>query len=125
MADASANFHEPIEKLSDRTLELHRGIVSLIEELEAIDWYQQRIDATDDEELKKILEHNRDEEKEHAAMSLEWLRRKDVGFDKQLRDYLFTEGSIADREESEGNGDGKAPSGESLNIGSLKGEEQS
>jgi len=119
MADSSATYHEPVEKLSERTLEVHRAIVSLIEELEAIDWYQQRIDATKDEELRKILEHNREEEKEHAAMSLEWLRRMDSGFDKQLRDYLFTEGSIVEEEE-EARG-GSESSGGSLKIGSLKG----
>lgn len=76
MADASAEYHEPVELLSEETMEIHRAVVSLLEELEAIDWYQQRIDAARDEELKEILAHNRDEEKEHAAMSLEWLRRR-------------------------------------------------
>lgn len=118
MADSSVTLHEPIEKLSETTLEFHRAIVSLIEELEAIDWYQQRIDASEDQELKAILAHNRDEEKEHAAMSLEWLRRKDPALDKMLREYLFTEGSIVELENksaaaSEGNE-------ESLKIGSLK-----
>ncbi len=87
----SEGFHEPIEKLSPETLDRHRAIVSIMEELEAVDWYDQRVDATDDPELAAILAHNRDEEKEHAAMTLEWLRRRDPALDKQLRTYLFTE----------------------------------
>ena len=73
---------------------MHRAIVSLMEELEAIDWYQQRVDAAGDGELKEILRHNRDEEKEHAAMVLEWIRRRDPGFDEVLRAFLFTERPI-------------------------------
>lgn len=122
MSDSSMNFHEPVEKLSDETLEMRRGINSLIEELEAVDWYQQRIDASEDEELKKILAHNRDEEKEHAAMSLEWLRRRDKELDKQLKEYLFTEGSIAGHEhghEKEEDNSNEIVDN-SLNIGSLK-----
>jgi len=95
----SEGFHEPIEKLSPETLDRHRAIVSIMEELEAVDWYDQRVDATDDPELAAILAHNRDEEKEHAAMTLEWLRRRDPALDKQLRTYLFTEGSILEVEE--------------------------
>lgn len=91
---ASEGYHEPIEELSDETRDMHRAIVSLMEELEAVDWYNQRVDACKDPELKKILEHNRDEEKEHAAMVLEWLRRKDPTLDKELRDYLFKDGPI-------------------------------
>ncbi len=83
-------YHEPIEELSDETRDMHRAIQSLMEELEAIDWYNQRVDACKDQELKKILEHNRDEEKEHAAMTLEWIRKKDPLFDKELKEYLFT-----------------------------------
>jgi len=83
-------YHEPIEELSDETRDMHRAIESLMEELEAVDWYNQRVDACKDPELKKILKHNRDEEKEHAAMTLEWIRKKDPVFDKELRDYLFT-----------------------------------
>ena len=71
MAESSVQFHEPLELLSQATLEHHRALVSLMEELEAIDWYQQRIDATHDEELKQLLAHNREDEKEHAAMALE------------------------------------------------------
>ena len=83
-------YHEPINELSDETRDMHRAIESLKEELEAVDWYNQRVDACKDPELKKILAHNRDEEKEHAAMTLEWIRKKDPTFDKELRDYLFT-----------------------------------
>ena len=94
-------YHEPINELSKETRDMHRAIISLMEELEAIDWYQQRIDATDDKELKAILAHNRDEEKEHAAMVIEWIRRRDPRFDKELRDYLFTDKPITDLEKSE------------------------
>lgn len=88
-------YHEPPQELSPETRELHRGIRSLIEELEAIDWYQHRIDVTKDDELKAILVHNRDEEIEHAAMALEWIRRKVPEFDEELKTYLFTEKPIA------------------------------
>jgi uncharacterized protein len=81
-------YHEA--QLTEKTKDLHRAIRSLMEELEAVDWYQQRIDATADADLKTILAHNRDEEKEHAAMVLEWLRRNDEGFAKELKDWLFT-----------------------------------
>ena len=87
---ASVGYHEPIEELTDETRDMHRAIVSLMEELEAIDWYNQRVSACKDAELKAILTHNRDEEKEHAAMVLEWIRRKDGCFSKELKDYLFT-----------------------------------
>lgn len=92
---ASEGYHEPIEKLSAETMDMHRAIVSLMEELEAVDWYNQRADACQDPELKAILVHNRDEEKEHAAMVLEWIRRRDPVFDHELRDSLFREGRIA------------------------------
>jgi uncharacterized protein len=92
---ANEGYHEPIEELSDATRDMHRAIVSLMEELEAVDWYNQRVDACKNEELKAILEHNRDEEKEHAAMVLEWIRRQDPVFDKELKDYLFTKKSLA------------------------------
>ena len=91
---SSVGFHESIDDLSDATREMHRAIVSLMEELEAVDWYNQRVDACKDEVLKAILAHNRDEEKEHASMLLEWIRRKDPTFSKQLKDYLFTERAI-------------------------------
>lgn len=92
---ANEGYHEPVEELSNETRDMHRAIVSLMEELEAVDWYNQRADACKDEELKAILKHNRDEEKEHAAMVLEWIRRKDPAFSKELKAYLFTEKSIA------------------------------
>lgn len=92
---ANEGFHEPIEALSDETRDMHRAIVSLMEELEAVDWYSQRMDACKDDALRAILKHNREEEKEHAAMVLEWIRRRDPGFDKELRDYLFTDKPIA------------------------------
>ena len=88
---SSAGFHEPFELLSSETRDMHRAIVSLMEELEAVDWYNQRCDVCSDETLKKILEHNRDEEKEHASMLLEWIRRRDPTFSKELKDYLFTD----------------------------------
>jgi uncharacterized protein len=84
-------YHEPIKELSDETRDMHRAITSLMEELEAVDWYNQRMDACKDPELRAILQHNRDEEKEHAAMVLEWIRRHDPIFDKELKDYLFTQ----------------------------------
>ena len=92
---ANEGYHEPIEELSDETRDMHRAITSLMEELEAVDWYNQRVDATKNKELKAILAHNRDEEKEHAAMVLEWIRRQDPSFDKELKDYLFTTDPIA------------------------------
>lgn len=88
---ANEGYHEPYELLSDETRNMHRAIISLMEELEAVDWYNQRIDVCKDEELKKILIHNRDEEKEHAAMTLEWIRRRDKVFDEELKEYLFTD----------------------------------
>ncbi len=92
---SSVGYHEPIEELSVETRDMHKAIVSLMEELEAVDWYNQRADACKDTELKAILEHNRDEEKEHASMLLEWIRRKDPRISKQLKNYLFTESPIA------------------------------
>lgn len=94
----SEGYHEAPEALSKETRDLHRAITSLREELEAIDWYQQRIDASEDEDLKRILRHNRDEEIEHAAMVLEWIRRHEPVFDKELRDILFKEGDITHHE---------------------------
>jgi ferritin-like protein len=97
---SSTGFHEAEEHLAPATRDMHRAIVSLMEELEAVDWYQQRMDATQDGELRDILRHNRDEEKEHAAMVLEWIRRHDAILDAKLREYLFTEGSIVGREQA-------------------------
>jgi hypothetical protein len=95
---ANEGFHEEITDLSDETRDMHRAIQSLMEELEAVDWYNQRVDACKDADLKAILAHNRDEEKEHAAMVLEWIRRKDKTFSKELKDYLFTTKPIASLE---------------------------
>lgn len=94
MAGNSDTFHESDDVLTPLTKDMHRAIASLMEELEAVDWYQQRVEATADEELRAILAHNRDEEIEHAAMVLEWLRRRNVKFDEMLRTYLFTNGAI-------------------------------
>jgi len=91
---ANEGLHERFEDLRDETRDMHRAIVSLMEELEAVDWYNQRVDACKNAELKAILAHNRDEEKEHAAMVLERIRRQDPAFDKELKDYLFTNQSI-------------------------------
>jgi ferritin-like protein len=101
MASASQGFHEDESRLSARTKDLHRALVSLQEELEAIDWYQQRADATEDPELREILGHNRDEEKEHAMMLLEWIRRKDVVFARMMRLHTSAAGPIVSEEESE------------------------
>ena len=99
---ASVGFHESTQDLKPQTRDMHRAIVSLMEELEAIDWYQQRIDATTDDALRTILAHNRDEEKEHASMVLEWIRRHDTAFDINLKKYLFTTEPITERaDESE------------------------
>ena len=92
---SNEGYHEPTDELTDETRDMHRAITSLMEELEAVDWYNQRVDACKDTDLKEILAHNRDEEKEHAAMILEWIRRNDLSFDKELKDYLFTDKPIA------------------------------
>jgi ferritin-like protein len=125
---ASEGLHESAEDVTPFTRDLHRAIVSLMEELEAIDWYQQRVDAATDPDLKAILAHNRDEEKEHAVMVLEWIRRRDAVFDEQLRRYLFTTAPITAQEEGAGAPQaGKAastetrPAGAAATIGSLKG----
>ncbi|MFO8133363.1 MAG: ferritin [Thermoplasmatota archaeon] len=91
--------HEAREKLSEQTLDLERARQSLIEEIEAVNWYQERIDATEDASLRDILAHNRDEEKEHAAMLIEWIRRHDEPFDEELETYLFTKEDIGHPEE--------------------------
>ncbi|MBN8767708.1 MAG: ferritin [Thiobacillus sp. 63-78] len=92
---SSVGYHEPVNELSDETRDMHRAIVSLMEELEAVDWYNQRADACKNPELKAILLHNRDEEKEHAAMVMEWIRRQDPKFSAEMKDYLFTDKPIA------------------------------
>ena len=96
---SSEGLHVPREKLSKTTLNMHYAITSLIEELEAVDWYRQRADDCDDAELKAVLLHNANEEIEHAAMVLEWIRRNDATADKELREYLFKDGSITGHEE--------------------------
>lgn len=129
MAQSSTTLHE--NDLPPETVDRHRAIVSLMEELEAVDWYDQRVHAATNEELRSILAHNRDEEKEHACMMLEWLRRNDAGFAGHLGTYLYSEGPITAVEESTKEGGaaaaskGSAPAGtagdSSLGIGSLKG----
>lgn len=124
MAQSSASFHEDPEVLKTETKDRHRAIVSLMEELEAVDWYDQRVDAATDEELRAVLAHNRDEEKEHAAMTLEWLRRRDAGWAEQLKNYLFTDKPILEVEEAidqaETGADVPVQSDGSLGIGSLR-----
>jgi ferritin-like protein len=121
MAGASGGFHEAEDKLTEHTRDLHRALVSLQEELEAIDWYQQRVDATNDPELAEILKHNRDEEKEHAAMVLEWIRRHDHEFDAVLHEYLFKSGPIAGREaEATGRNGHGSDAGPAPTVGSLR-----
>jgi uncharacterized protein len=123
MASSSNTLHEA--ELPPEIVDRHRAIVSLMEELEAVDWYDQRVASTTNAELRDVLQHNRDEEKEHAAMVLEWLRRNDAGFDKYLKTYLFSTGSIREAEAKAESGVGNATSeaiGDgSLGIGSLKG----
>jgi ferritin-like protein len=115
-------LHEASELLDEATVDRHRAIESLIEELEAIDWYDQRVKATRDPELASILAHNRDDEKEHAAMALEWIRRQDPALDEQLRLYLFTSGPIVSLEGTD-DADGRAGSSSTgiLGLGSLRG----
>jgi ferritin-like protein len=118
MAGSSATLHESPEALGTEAIDRHRAIVSIMEELEAIDWYDQRAIASDDDALRGILEHNRDDEKEHTAMALEWLRRHDPVLDEQLRKYLFIEGSITAKEDEADGGDDLGDG--SLGIGSLR-----
>jgi ferritin-like protein len=118
----SAGLHEPEGRLSPQTIDRHRALTSIQEELEAVDWYDQRVDATTDHELAAVLAHNRDEEKEHAAMTLEWLRRHDPVLDRALRAYLFTSEPVTEVEqEREAGGDTGGEMGGGLGIGSLRG----
>ncbi|HKE94971.1 MAG TPA: ferritin-like domain-containing protein [Povalibacter sp.] len=119
MTASSAGLHEDAQQLKPQTIDRHRAVASLMEELEAIDWYDQRIDAAGDAELRALLAHNRDEEKEHAAMMLEWLRRHDAKLDEHLRTYLFTQKSLLDIEHEAEQGTATADDG-CLNIGSLR-----
>jgi ferritin-like protein len=121
MAGSSGDLHESADKLKPETIDRHRAIVSIMEELEAVDWYDQRVEACSDPELAKILAHNRDEEKEHAMMTLEWLRRHDPKLNEHMRTYLFTTKSLLDVEhEAEHGEDEGATSDGSLGIGSLR-----
>jgi ferritin-like protein len=119
---SSETLHEDPATLGPEVIDQHRAIVSLMEELEAVDWYNQRAKATANPDLRAILEHNRDEEKEHAAMVLEWLRRSDAKLAEHLRTYLFTEAPVTEIEAAvEGGGEEPAASsGGSLGIGSLR-----
>ena len=122
---SSEVLHEDANKLGPEVIDQHRAIVSLMEELEAVDWYNQRAKATSNPDLRAILEHNRDEEKEHAAMVLEWLRRNDPKLDEHLKTYLFTEGSLTAIETEAAQGGGGEEGAESnadgsLGIGSLR-----
>jgi uncharacterized protein len=122
MSDSPNYLHEAAADLSAKTLDDHRAYRSLMEELEAVDWYAQRVEAASDEQLAAVLAHNRDEEKEHAAMVLEWLRRGDPTLDRHLRTYLFTTNpilEIEERAEGAGGGDSSGGAGD-LGIGSLK-----
>lgn len=123
---ASEGLHEAAERLKPETVEIHRAIVSLMEELEAIDWYRQRVDASGDPELSAVLEHNMNEEIEHASMVLEWIRRKVPKFDETLRTYLFTTGDITKIEEAiDGGAQQGSPkidlSDKRMTIGDMKG----
>ena len=124
---SSESLHENAEALGAEVIDTHRAIVSLMEELEAVDWYNQRAKATSNPDLRAILEHNRDEEKEHAAMVLEWLRRGDAKLAQHLKTFLFTDGPITEieaemtaDEEQTGNGAAAPPADGSLGIGSLR-----
>ena len=117
----SEGLHEPETLLSPETIDRHRALTSLQEELEAADWYDQRVDATTDSELAAILAHNRDEEKEHAMMLLEWLRRHDPVLDGHMRTYLFTEGPLTEIEAQSDGGSGGGGSG-SLGLGDMRGQ---
>lgn len=125
---AHDGYHEPIDRLTGDVVDRHRAILSIMEEFEAVDWYDQRVSATSDPTLAAVLAHNRDEEKEHAAMTIEWLRRHDPVLDRHLRMFLFTEDPITEVEEramSAGASTTEDPVvgdrvGSSLGIGSLR-----
>ena len=128
MAGSSDTYHEPLDKLSSTTQDMHRALVSLQEELEAVDWYQQRADACEDADLKAILLHNMREEIEHASMVLEWLRRHHPAFEQYLRMYLFQEKPILAVEEADRASNGKTepntrrPQRVGLTVGAMKGD---
>jgi len=127
MAGGSDSYHEPYELLTEESKNMHRALVTVMEELEAIDWYQQRAEACSDADLKKILLHNKNEEIEHAMMSLEWIRRNNPVFSDQAKTYLFSNGPITEVEKNamdgggaRGSGGSAPAAGGSLGIGSLK-----
>lgn len=118
---ATDGYHESLDLLPEETRNMHRAIVSLKEELEAIDWYQQRADACSDPQLKDVLLHNRNEEIEHATMLMEWIRRHDGHFDGMMRTYLFTEQPITGIEKAAETGGAAPAAARTLGIGSMKG----
>jgi ferritin-like protein len=118
---ASDTYHEPLELLSGDTRDMHRAIVSLMEELDAIDWYQQRADACADPQLKDVLLHNKNEEIEHATMVMEWIRRHNDHFNQMMRKYLFTEQPIVGLEQGAETNEPVPSVTETLGIGSMKG----
>jgi len=118
---ASDTYHEPLELLSGDTRDMHRAIVSLMEEMQAIDWYQQRADACAEPQLKDVLLHNKNEEIEHATMLMEWIRRHNDYFDQMMRKYLFTEPPIAGLEHGAETSGPAASVIKTLGIGSMKG----
>lgn len=113
-------YYEPAGDLDPRTRALSHGINTLIEELEATDYYNQRVSTCSDPDLRKLMEHNRDEELEHAAMAIEWLRRQFPQFDAELRQYLFTTGDLIEIEEGEGDHGDSGPAATGLGIGKIK-----
>src|SRR5690242_8203649 len=113
----SAGYHEADDKIRDETKDNHRALTSMQEELEAVDWYDQRVDAATDVELKQILAHNRDEEKEHFVMLLEWLRRRDAKFSSELKERLFSNGSIVAQEQADKAGGSGGESGGGASAG--------
>jgi ferritin-like protein len=122
----SVGYHESEDRLRDETKDNHRALTSMQEELEAADWYDQRVDAATDPELRQILAHNRDEEKEHFVMLLEWYRRRDPKMSAELKERLFTSGSIVALEQAgkaDSGGAGMAAGEDSLGLGSLKGDQ--
>ena len=124
MSPSASGYHEPFEILSPETRDRHRALLTVIEELEAVDWYEQRAAACTDPELKKIILHHREEEIEHALMALEWLRRRCPDFAEHAKTYLFSEGPITDVEEAAKAGEAESPEGDpstsSLGIGKPK-----
>ena len=117
-------YQEPVEELQPQDRDIHRALQTLIEEVEAVDRYHQRMVTSSDPELKQVMTHNKVEEIEHACMAIEWLRRNDPGWEKELREYLFTSAPIAEIEEAAtgggGSGESASATGRDIGIGSLK-----